>query len=117
MPAIERTAYPRFERDPSASELARLHTPTREEAQLARRATRGEGQPLAFLVVLKSFRRLGYFPKPEEVPEAVVSHLRSRLGLPEEVPADLLAMCATYSRSNADRKMYPESVLCNPKTA
>jgi len=38
-------------------------------------------------VILKAFRRLGYFPKPEEVPEAVVSHLRSRLGLPEDVPA------------------------------
>ncbi len=29
-----------------------------------------------------------------------------------EAGADLLAMCATYSRSNADRKMSPESVLC-----
>ena len=31
--------------------------------------------------------------------------------------ADLLAMCATYSRSNADRKMPPESVLCDSRTA
>lgn len=37
--------------------------------------------------MLKSFQRLGHFPKPEDVPEAVVSHLRSGLGLPEDVPA------------------------------
>jgi hypothetical protein len=85
---IERTAYPRFAPRPSARELARLYTPNLREEGLAVRATRGgKGQILAFLVMLKSFQRLGYFPKPEEVPEAVVSHLRSRLGLPEDVPA------------------------------
>nr|MDP9479335.1 DUF4158 domain-containing protein [Actinomycetota bacterium] len=39
-----------------------------------------------FLVMLKSFQRLGYFPRPEEVPGAVVSHLRSRLSLPNHAP-------------------------------
>ncbi len=54
---------------------------------MAGRATRGgKGQILAFLVMLKSFQRLGYFPRPEEVPGAVVSHLRSRLGLPNHAP-------------------------------
>ena len=55
---------------------------------LARRATRGgEAGRLAFLVMLKGFQRLGYFPKTAEVPGAVVSHLRSRLGLTEAVSA------------------------------
>ena len=85
---MERTAYPRFGRNPPAQdELARLYTPTPREIELARRATRGGGQHLAFLAMLKSFQRLGYFPRPEEVPEVVVSHLRSRLGLPDDVPA------------------------------
>jgi hypothetical protein len=78
---IERTAYPRFGRNPSAQVLARFYTPTLREIDLARRITRGgESQQLAFLVMLKSFQCLGYFPDPEEVPEAVVSHVRSRLG-------------------------------------
>ncbi len=88
MASIERTAYPRFGRNPSARELARLYAPKLSELELARRTTRGgEARQLAFLVMLKSFQRLGYFPRPEEVPEAVVAHLRSRLGLPEDVPA------------------------------
>jgi hypothetical protein len=86
--SIGRTAYPRFSGNPSAKELARLYAPTPRELDLTRRTTRGgAAQQLAFLVMLKSFRRLGYFPKPEAVPEAVVSHLRSRLGLPEDAPA------------------------------
>jgi len=70
---IRRTAYPRFGRNPSARELARLCTPTLRELDLAEKATRGgEGRQLAFLVMLKSFQRLGRFPGPEEVPEAVL---------------------------------------------
>jgi TnpA family transposase len=91
---IERTAYPRFGRDPSKSELARLYTPTFREIDLAKRTTHGEQQPLAFLVMLKSFQRLGYFPKDEEVPEAVVSHVRSRLALDN----DALAVPSRRSR-------------------
>jgi len=84
---IERTAYPRFGRNPSKSELARLYTPTFREIELARRTTRGEEQSLAFLAMLKSFQRLGYFPALEQVPEAVISHLRSRLGVEADTPA------------------------------
>lgn len=64
MASIERTAYPRFGRRPSASEVARLYTPSWREIELAGRVTRGGDQPLAFLVMLKSFQRLGYFPHP-----------------------------------------------------
>lgn len=82
MASVERTAYPRFGRNPSKSELTRLYTPTLRELELARRATRGnEQRALVFLAMLKSFQRLGYFPKPGEVPEAVLSQIGSRLDL------------------------------------
>ena len=85
---MERTAYPRFERNPSThDELARLYTPTPREIELTRRATRDGGQQLAFVVMLRSFQRLGYFPRPEEVPGAVVAHVRSRLGAAPNAPA------------------------------
>ena len=87
MVLIERTAYPRPGGRPAEAELASLYTPTRREVVLARSATRGEGSMLGFLVMLKSFQRLGYFPRPEDVPEAVVSHIRSRLWLPAEEAA------------------------------
>lgn len=88
MRSISATAYPRFSARVSAPELARLYTPTLREIDLAKRATRGGGAGrLAFLVALKAFQKLGRFPAPGEVPEAIVAHLRSRLGLPEDVPA------------------------------
>ena len=70
MTLIERTAYPSFEQKTSASDLARLYSPTLREMDVARAATRGnEGRTLAYLVMLKSFQRLGYFPRREEVPD------------------------------------------------
>ena len=79
MTSLEHTAYPRIASRPSARDLARLYVPTLRELDLARRATRGgEAQQLAFLVMRKSFQRLGRYPKHEEVPEAVVSPLGFR---------------------------------------
>ncbi|MDP9350828.1 MAG: hypothetical protein M3P51_04720 [Chloroflexota bacterium] len=50
MASIERTAYPRFGRNPSARELAQLYAPKLSELELARRTTRGgEARQLAFL--------------------------------------------------------------------
>lgn len=86
MALIERTAYPRFTQNLSTQELARLYTPTLHETDLVRKVTRGKDQSLACLVMLKSFQRLGYFPAPEEVPDAVVSHIRARLRLETEAP-------------------------------
>ena len=81
MTSMERTAYPRFKAKTSTRDLAQLYTPTPRETELARKMTRGEGQPLVFLVMLKSFQCLGFFPpKPEKIPEALIDHVRSRLG-------------------------------------
>jgi TnpA family transposase len=85
MAAIERTAYPRFKRNPSTRDLSELHTPTEEEVAFARKYARSETHLLALITLLKSFQRLGYFPKLEEVPPSIVSHLRSCLHLGPEV--------------------------------
>jgi hypothetical protein len=74
---IERTAYPRRNPSPSTKELTEIYTPTLGELELANRTTRGGESSLGFLVLLKSFQRLGYFPRPEDVPEPVVSHIRA----------------------------------------
>ena len=87
MTAIERTAYPRFRRTLTAEELAAIYAPTPEEIAFATGTARGEGSVLSLLVMLKAFQRLGYFPRPEEVPAAVVGHLRICLGVDLEVPA------------------------------
>ncbi|MEU4409175.1 Tn3 family transposase [Streptosporangium sp. NPDC023963] len=85
MTSVDRTAYPGFARVVSARELAEAFTPTEAEVAWARGRTQDEHHLLALVVWLKSYQRLGYFPKVEDVPAAVVGHMRGALGLAEEV--------------------------------
>jgi TnpA family transposase len=81
MTSVDRTAYPRFGRVVSGRELADSFTPTDAEAEWARGRTQDEPHLLALTVLLKSYQRLGYFPKVQDVPPAVVRHVGSCLGL------------------------------------
>lgn len=90
MASIERTAYPRFKRHPSARELRDVYTPTDEEVDfITSAATRGSASMLSLAVFLKTFQRLGYFPQLEDVPSAVVTHIRCCLRLTFEVTIDV----------------------------
>jgi len=84
MTSIERTAYPRFRRLVTARELAEL-APTPDEVAWARDRSRTDDHLLALVVSLKCFQRLGYFPRPDQVPEIVLGHLRRSVDLPESV--------------------------------
>jgi len=86
--SIDRTAYPRFARVVSQRELAEAFTPTEDELVWARGRTSNRQHLLALVVLLKSYQRLGYFPKLAEVPAVVVGHLRAGLGLPDDVAAE-----------------------------
>jgi TnpA family transposase len=80
MASIERTAYPRFKRLISATELAEFYTPTPKEIEFAYSRARGNESILSLLVLLKSFQHLGYFPnKLKHVPLSIVTHLRTCL--------------------------------------
>jgi TnpA family transposase len=85
MTALERTAYPYFKQSPSSEELDELYTPTADELELAKIRVRLVSNRLSFLVLLKSFQRLGYFPHPEVIPVAVINHIRKQLNLAESV--------------------------------
>jgi hypothetical protein len=81
MTLIDRTAYPRFKQYPSAKELTELYTPTLEELKCVKSRVRSHEGLLCFMVMLKSFQRLGYFPHPENVPITIIKHIRSYLKL------------------------------------
>lgn len=85
MASIERTAYPRFTPTLSSKDLLTLYTPTEEEVQFTQQATRFPGHQLTCLVLLKTFQRLGYFPRLSEIPDTIVQHLRSVLHWGEDV--------------------------------
>jgi TnpA family transposase len=87
MTAIARTAYPSFKQRPTAKELAEVYTPTPEEIEFVRSRVKTKNGLLRLMTMLKSFQRLGYFPRPEDVPPAVIAHLRSCLKLHSSVSA------------------------------
>jgi TnpA family transposase len=103
MTSIDRTAYPRFKQFPDAKELAELYTPTDLEVKFARSKTKSHEGFLSFMVMLKSFQRLGYFPHPECIPIAVIRHLRSCLNLQSWVKA-IPSERQRYTYQNAIRK-------------
>ncbi|KMP25680.1 transposase [Bacillus cereus] len=85
MTSVERTAYPRFKQNISKKELAAIYTITHEENIFAHRVARGESSVFICLVMLKSFQRLGYFPRPKDIPPMVLQHIQSCLNIPDEV--------------------------------
>jgi hypothetical protein len=81
--SIERTAYPRFKRLITAHELHLFFSPTRDEVEWASGATDCDEHLPALLLMLKSYQRMGCFPKLEDVPELVVDFVRRAVDLPE----------------------------------
>jgi TnpA family transposase len=83
--SIERTAYPRFKRYYTPNELKNIYTPTTEDKLFATEYTRNDNNYLNLLVALKSFQRLGYFPKLEQIPLSIINHIKKILCLSEEL--------------------------------
>ena len=81
MPTCAETAYPRLKNQIRAKELTEIYTPTREELNLASQHTRKGATKLGFLVLLKTFQRLGYFVAPSTVPQGIVKHIANCAGL------------------------------------
>ena len=75
MPTKAETAYPRLKNYVTSRELTEIYTPTQQELALADRYTKKGATKLGFLVLLKTFQRLGYFVSSALVPNAIVSHI------------------------------------------
>lgn len=69
------TAYPRFKTRMTSVELERFYTPTDEELMFCASVTRLPKTQLGFVVLLKTFQRLGYFVPSKAVPEAIIEHI------------------------------------------
>jgi TnpA family transposase len=81
MSLYEKTVYPQLAEPISADELVLDFTPTEEEIEFCTRSARQPASRLTLLVLLKLFQKLHRFPNTDEVPVAVVDHLRIRLRL------------------------------------
>ena len=83
MTSIERLAYPRFKRLITAHELHLFFAPSRDEVEWAAGRSDSDEHLLAQLLALKSYQRMGCFPKLDEIPDAVVDFVRRAVDLPE----------------------------------
>jgi len=92
------TAYPRFKTRLTSAELERFYTPTDEELAFCANVTRLPTTQLGFVVLLKTFQRLGYFVPSNEVPEAIIEHIATVINR----RADREGLCR-YDQSEARR--------------
>jgi hypothetical protein len=101
-PTVHETAYPRLKRSVSRQELIDLYTPTQAEVALATKVSNGDAARLGFLILLKTFQRLGYFIALRDVPRSVVEHIGHDQGMlivPETI--------AEYDESGTRRRHVP----------
>src|SRR5713226_9007936 len=104
MTSIERTAYPRFHRTPSVKELREIYTPTPGDVAFVSTTARGPAQKFGLMILLKVYQRLGYFPKPETIPGAIIGHIRSVLKLDADLVPDIASNHTLYRYHAAIRK-------------
>lgn len=82
MPALKETAYPYFPKNIKPEELNRIYTPTAKEIEYTKTFTRTKEARYCFLVLLKSFQRLGYFTRVLSVPKIILSHIAKTINCP-----------------------------------
>ncbi len=75
MPGIYETAYPRLKSNPSRRDLEEVFTPTQDEIIFSERMAKGKQAKTCFLLLLKTFQRLGYFIPLQEIAPAIIEHV------------------------------------------
>ena len=73
---------------PTPAELQSIYTPNAEELAFAQAEAQRLLPRLGFLILLKTFQRLGYFPQIADVPLAIAKHIAKR-GSYNNLPCDL----------------------------
>jgi len=77
MAAVQDTAYPKLKHNITKKEITRIYTPLDEEILFANQFRYTADKRFLCLLYIKCFQRLGYFPKPNEVPQSILVHIAS----------------------------------------
>jgi hypothetical protein len=94
---IHETAYPRLKASITPRDLEEVYLPTPEELAFATSHTRNNTPRACFVLLLKTFQRLGYFVYLNDVPVTVVHYIADHLGVTFQ-PGDLHAYDASGTR-------------------
>jgi len=81
VPSVAETAYPRLKSHFTVKELQEIYTPTREDVKFALTQTRTTDTRPCFLILLKTFQRLGYFIPLQSVPQPLIKHICEQMKL------------------------------------
>ncbi|MGL5086017.1 MAG: DUF4158 domain-containing protein, partial [Clostridium sp.] len=81
MALIDRTIYPKFNEKLSGNELIKYYTISDEEINFAYTQVRGAEQLCVFLIILKSFKNLNYFPNYNNIPGNIITHIKDTLSM------------------------------------
>lgn len=102
MTTLERTAYPRFAQRLNQAQLDAYYTPSEAEYDLVARTTQGSPeQQLNFMLQLKTFQQLHYFPPLDAIPGYIVDHVRAALKITLEVMPGYLTRQTSYRHRRA----------------
>lgn len=107
MTGINDTAYPRLGSQPTAKELSAVYTPSPEELALAAAVAQRHAPRTGFLILLKTFQRLGYFLPIADVPTAISLHIAKSSGF-DALPDGLRA----YDESKT-RRRHTDKILAS----
>jgi hypothetical protein len=98
--------YPTLPSEPVPAEQLSPFIPLADEVQWAHQHTRSPTRQLELLVMLKTFRFLGYFPAPRDVPPSIVAANARRLDLRVPGTSFTIAPASLYrSRATVRRKL------------
>ncbi len=99
MASLERTAYPRYQHMLTAPELDAYYTVSPEERSWVASVARLPNRQLCCALLLKAIQHLNYFPPLEQLPPAIIHHIRTILDLPPHtMPAISARTLYTYHR-------------------
>lgn len=76
MALIERTIYPRIHKKITKKELLEEYTPSQEELTMAYFNLKTGNKVFTFMVLLKTFKKLRYFPKVDDIPNEIIQHIK-----------------------------------------
>ncbi len=76
--------------------MREIYTPTPTDLAFVATTARGPAQKFALVILLKVYQRLGYFPKPETIPGAIISHIRAVMQFPADLVPDIASNHTLY---------------------
>lgn len=77
MALINKTIYPRFNQTISVYDLEKFYTPSEYEISFAREEVKSDLNVCVFLIILKVYNNLKYFPNDSDIPKPIINHIKN----------------------------------------